>query len=190
MRGGLGLSGVLNLQRFVEAGGTLITLTNSSALPIHFGLAEGVRIRETEDLWAPGGVFRATTADPRSPIAYGYDAELGVYFRNGPVFALGGGGGFGGFGGSGAQAAAARRADDGSTTARRSGRGGVDEEDIIQGRRRDLGRAGVEEFQRGRRQGDDPPGLRLRVRPGIHRQRAHGLPLQPGCQESARSAAG
>lgn len=150
MRGGLGLSGVLNLQRFVEAGGTFITLTNSSTLPIHFGLAEGVRIRETENLWAPGGVFRVTMADTLSPIAYGYDAELGVYFNSGPVFALGGGG-FGGFGGGGAQAAAARRADDGSTTARRSGRGGVDEEDIIQARRRDLGRAGVEEFQRGRR---------------------------------------
>src|SRR5690606_41686461 len=56
MRGGLGLSGVLNLQSFVEAGGTFITLTNSSTLPIHFGLAEGVRIRETRALWAPGGV--------------------------------------------------------------------------------------------------------------------------------------
>src|SRR5690606_18626190 len=100
MRGGLGLSGVLNLQRFVEAGGTFITLTNSSTLPIHFGLAEGVRIRETQNLWAPGGVFRVTMADTLSPIAYGYGKELGVYFRQGPVFALGGGG-FGGFGGFG-----------------------------------------------------------------------------------------
>src|SRR5690606_1063991 len=159
MRGGLGLSGVLNLETFVRAGGTFITLTNSSALPIHFGLAEGVRIRETENLWAPGGVFRATLADTTSPIAYGYDEDLGVYFEDGPVFALGGGG-FGGFGGfGGGQAAGARRADDGSTTARRSGRGGVGEEDIVQGRPRDLGRAAVEEFQRGRRQGGDPPGF-------------------------------
>ncbi|MFO7260765.1 MAG: M14 family zinc carboxypeptidase [bacterium] len=155
MRGGLGLSGVLNLQRFVEAGGTFITLTNSSTLPIHFGLAEGVRIRETRELWAPGGVFRVARADAGSPIAYGYDTELGVYFNTGPVFALGGG--TGGFGGAGAQAARPRRSVDGSTTARRSGRGGLDEEDIVQGRRRDLGRAGVEAFQRSRGQGDDPP---------------------------------
>src|SRR5690606_41846362 len=71
------------------------------------------------------------------------------------VFALGGWAGGGG--GPGAQAGRARRSDDGSTTARRSGRGGLDEEDIVQGRRRDLGRAGVEAFQRSRGQGDDPP---------------------------------
>src|SRR5690606_36878327 len=125
MRGGLELSGVLHLQEFVKAGGTFITLTNSSALPIHFGLVEGVRIRETQDLWAPGGVCRVTMADPLSPIPYGYGEELGVYFEEGPVFALGGGG-FGRFGGFGGQAAAARHSDDGSTTARRSGRGGLD----------------------------------------------------------------
>ena len=44
MRGGLELQGVLNLQRFVEQGGTLVTITNSSMLPIHFGMAGGVRV--------------------------------------------------------------------------------------------------------------------------------------------------
>lgn len=144
MRGGLGLTGVLNLDRFVREGGTFITLARSASLPIHFGLAQGVRIRETENLWAPGGVFRVTVDDRSSPITYGYDDELGVYFDSGPVFAIGSSfGGRGRRGGGGAQA----ESTNGSTTERRSGRGGIGEEDIPQGRARDLGRAAVEAYR-------------------------------------------
>ncbi|HEX6132609.1 MAG TPA: M14 family zinc carboxypeptidase [Longimicrobiales bacterium] len=140
MRGGLELQGVLNLQRFVEQGGTLVTLTNSSLLPIHFGLAGGITAAETQNLWAPGGVFRTATADSASPLAYGYGSDLGVYFNRGPVFSDGRR--------NPALAQADRETDPGSTTARRSGRGGVDEQDVVQGRPRDLGQAGVEEFRR------------------------------------------
>jgi hypothetical protein len=143
MRGGLELSGVLNLQRFVERGGTFVTLTNSSVLPIHFGLAAGVSLRSTPNLWAPGGVFQTERVDRTSPIAYGYDDQLGVYFNRGPVFALGG---TGGFGRGGAAGTVARN--DGSTTARPSGRGGIGEADIPQGRARDLGKEGVELFRK------------------------------------------
>jgi hypothetical protein len=143
MRGGLELQGVLNLQRFVEQGGTLVTMTNSSLLPIHFGMGGGVRIADTPNLWAPGGVFRTATADAGSPLVYGYGEETGVYFNRGPVFA------------DGERNPALARTDDasdGSTTARRSGRGGIDEHDIVQGRERNLGQAAVEEFRR--QQGD------------------------------------
>ena len=139
MRGGLELQGVLNLQRFVEQGGTLVTMTSSSLLPIHFGMGGGVRIADTPNLWAPGGVFRTATADTASPLVYGYGEETGVYFNRGPVFADGV-----------RNPALARTADEpaASTTARRSGRGGIDEDDIVQGRARDLGQASVEEFRR------------------------------------------
>jgi len=149
MRGGLELRGVLNLENFVKAGGTLITINNTSALPIHFGMAPGIAIRETPGLWARGGVFSARVTDGASPITYGYDDQLGVYFNTAPIFAeVRGGAGFGGgFGGQGAMAGP-RRADDGSTTARSTGRGGLDESDIVQGRPRDMGQAGVEAFRR------------------------------------------
>jgi hypothetical protein len=148
MRGGMELQGIVNLDTFVRAGGVLVTLASSSDLPIHFGFAEGVSVRETQNLWAPGGVFRATLADPRSPLAYGYGDELGVYFNRGPVFAAGGGGGRGGFRmGGGDFGRPADTSDPGSTTARNSGRGGIDETDIIQGRPRNMGEAGVEAFR-------------------------------------------
>ena len=140
MRGGLELSGVLNLANFVRQGGTLITLTSSASVPVHFGLADGISIRETDQLWAPGGVFHTQRADQTSPLAYGYGDDLGVYFNGGPVFATGAG-------------RAGRSGDDaddapGSTTARRSGRGGIDDQDVVQTRRTDAGRAAVEGFQR------------------------------------------
>jgi hypothetical protein len=142
MRGGLELQGVLNLQRFVEQGGTLVTLTTSSSLPIHFGMSGGVRIADTPNLWAPGGVYRVSRADRTSPLAYGYDNELGVYFgaNRGPVFTDGQR--------SPIVMAQQRRQPDGSTTTRLSGRGGIDDQDIVQGRPRGWGEESVAEFRR------------------------------------------
>jgi hypothetical protein len=147
MRGGLELQGVLNLQRFVEQGGTLVTITNSSLLPVHFGMAGGVRVTETTDLWAPGGVFRTAASDSTSPLLYGYGDELGVYFNRAPVFSDGQ---------RNPVLAQVRAEPDGSTTARRSGRGGTDEQDIVQGRPRDMGAEAVAEFRR--QQGEEEQG--------------------------------
>ena len=155
MRGGLGLEGVLHLKEFVEAGGVFVTMAGASSLPIHFGLADGVSIRQTPGLWARGGVFAARVTDQDSPIAYGYD-NLGVAFNTAPVFRVGGGGGgFAAFFGGGRRGPQNRGP--GDTTARRTGRGGADEDDVVQGRARDLGAAGVEAF-RAEQEDDDAPG--------------------------------
>ena len=141
MRGGLGLEGVLNLKTFVESGGVFVTLSSSASLPTHFGLARGVSIRRTPDLWARGGVFRAAISDEESPIVYGYGDDLGVYFNTAPVFRVVGdsiGGG---------QQSDEDLGGPTSTTSRRTGRGGVDDTDVIQGRRGDLGAAGVAAFE-------------------------------------------
>ena len=147
MRGGLELSGVVNLSTFVKAGGAFVTITSSSSLPIHFGLAQGLQIKATPTLWARGGVFRTQISESSSPIAYGYETELGVYFNSSPVFATERAGRRRGFGFGRRPRAAASRGGPGSTVARRTGRGGIDEEDIVQGRRQDLGLAGVEAFE-------------------------------------------
>jgi hypothetical protein len=148
MRGGLELDGIVHLQDFVEAGGVFVTIGNTSALPIHFGLTEGVSIRETEELWAPGGVFRTSVSDPSSPLAYGYEDDLGVYFNRAPVFASGGGGrGFRRGGNS-----LLFPSEDGSTTARRTGRGSVNDPDVVQGRPRNMGQAEVEAFRAAQRE--------------------------------------
>lgn len=120
IRGGIELQGVLNLQRFLRNGGCLITITNTCAIPIDYGLVSGVSIVQPRDLRAPGGVYLAERADDSSPVLAGYGGQLGVYFSGAPLLSLGGGG----FGGRGFQGGSGRP----------SGRGGPNEPDIIQGR--------------------------------------------------------
>jgi hypothetical protein len=139
MRGGLELDGILHLRDFIRAGGVFIAIGDSSALPIQFGLAQGLSVRDTTKLWARGGVFKAEIGDRTSPLAYGYDDTLGIYFSQAPVLGLGGG-----LGGRGRAMAPGM----GGPQGRVSGRGGTDDPDIVQGRPRDLGQKAVEEFRK------------------------------------------
>ncbi len=132
IRGGMGLEGITKLQKFIEGGGLFITVGGNASIPIDFGITEGVSIQDaTSAFQARGSVYNAVFADRKSPIAYGYDERLAVYFNQAPlinVAAGGGGGGFGGGGGGGfggGQPAGANRA---------SGRGSIDDPDVIQGR--------------------------------------------------------
>lgn len=129
MRGGMGIVGVANLQKFIEGGGLFITIGGNSAVPIEFGITEGVTIQETRALQARGSVMSASFADRKSPIAYGYGETLGVYFNQAPVFQAGGAGGFGGGGGGGFGGGGG-----GGAPGRVTGRGTLTDPDIVQGR--------------------------------------------------------
>jgi hypothetical protein len=103
IRGGMGIEGLFELYRFVRDGGTLIVEGSTSTLFPDFGFTSGVSIESPSQLFVRGSVMRGVVADRRSPIAYGYDAQVPVYFSQAPVLNVGGGGfgggGFGGFGG-------------------------------------------------------------------------------------------
>lgn len=126
IRGGMGIQGVANLQRFIEGGGLFVTVTGNASIPIDFGLTSGVAIQESTQLNARGSVLNATFSDRRSPISYGYDETLAVYFNQAPLFQVGGGG-LGGGGGQGPGA--------GAPTGRPTGRGTATDPDIVQGRK-------------------------------------------------------
>jgi hypothetical protein len=126
IRGGLGFEGLINLKKFIEDGGVFIPISVGAALPVELGITEGVSIAATPQLQARGAIFNATVEDKRSPIAYGYDDTVALYFNQSPVFRValaGGGGGFGGGGGPGDVGAA-----------RTSGRGSATDPDIVQAR--------------------------------------------------------
>ena len=73
IRGGLGLEGVAELRKFVEAGGTLITLGDSSAVPGDFGIVPEVEVsRPTKAFYAPGPIVTAKIVKPANPVFYGY----------------------------------------------------------------------------------------------------------------------
>jgi hypothetical protein len=143
MRGGMGLEGLVNVARFIDAGGLFITITGNASIPIDYGIIEGVTINSTPQLRARGSVINAAVADKRSPIAYGYGDKLAVYFNQSPVFSVSAGGGFGGVpsgpggggGGRGAGGGGAATVGGGTTGPNRpTGRGTLTEPDIPQGR--------------------------------------------------------
>ncbi len=122
IRGGLGLTGVANLEKFVSQGGLLMAIQTSASLPVQSGMTELVNVSDPRTMQASGSVVAATIDDKASPIAYGYDDRLYLYYNRGPVITVGGGGG--GFGG-----------DQGGPTGRPSGRGNAsDTDDVIQAR--------------------------------------------------------
>jgi hypothetical protein len=127
MRGGMGLGGVMNIQRFVESGGLFVCVGSIGGIPIDYGLVEGISVQETRQLQARGSVLSSEIADKRSPITYGYGDKLALYFPGSPVFNLstgfGAGGGMGAFGFGGQQAGT-----------RETGRGGLNDPDVVQAR--------------------------------------------------------
>ncbi len=90
IRGGMGLDGLSELEKFVEQGGTLITEGSSAALMAEYGLTSEVVVEQPDQLAVRGSIVRGVFADKQSPILYGYEgASLPVYFNQGPVFAAG-----------------------------------------------------------------------------------------------------
>lgn len=81
-RGGIGAQGVHNLVRFVEDGGTLITLGNSATFALeHLGVAARNVVRgQSEDaFYCPGSILRASV-DSTHPIGYGLPTTIDAMF--------------------------------------------------------------------------------------------------------------
>jgi hypothetical protein len=105
--GGIGWSGLAELQRFIDAGGLLITLGSGSMLPLEGGMVRGVR-RESGGVprstqggggaaaaasqsavtRTPGAHVRVSFARPDHPISYGYSARTHVFRQNFPVYSI------------------------------------------------------------------------------------------------------
>ena len=81
-RGGIGAQGVHNLLRFVEDGGTLITLGNTATFAVeHLGTAvrNVVRGQSEDAFYGPGSILRVHV-DTTHPIGYGMPPETDAMF--------------------------------------------------------------------------------------------------------------
>jgi hypothetical protein len=89
---------VPQLRRFVEDGGTIVTIGSSTTLAYHFGLPvtnalveKGPDGRErslpNDKYYIPGSILRVAV-DTTHPLAYGTDSNVDVFFDNSPVFRL------------------------------------------------------------------------------------------------------
>ncbi len=94
IRGGLGVDGIAELKKFVEAGGTLIGDGTTVELLAQYGVASGVTVTKPTELFSKGSIMRGVFTDQASPLAYGYEGkELPVYFSEAPVLTVGRGAG-------------------------------------------------------------------------------------------------
>ena len=86
--GGMGIEGVLELQRFVNEGGALVTLGAASYMPPAFGLARAIDARRPDsEFYAPGPLAELNVTAPNHPVFYGYrEIEMPVRYANGPLF--------------------------------------------------------------------------------------------------------
>ncbi len=86
------------LRRFVEEGGTIVTIGSSTALAQHLGLPVTSALTETDAagatrrvpntrFYVPGSVLE-TTVDNNLPVAYGLPEKVDVFFANSPAFRL------------------------------------------------------------------------------------------------------
>ena len=86
------------MKTFVEEGGTLITVGHATALAADLGVpissalvdsrSEGGRPLTPQQYYVPGSVLRVSV-DNTTPLGYGFDRQVDVFFDNSPVFRLG-----------------------------------------------------------------------------------------------------
>jgi hypothetical protein len=86
------------LERFVEGGGTIVAVGRSTSigealgLPVSNALVDtrGDRVRplRPEQYFVPGSVLRMRV-DNTTPLGYGFERDVDVFFDNSPVFRLG-----------------------------------------------------------------------------------------------------
>jgi len=88
--GGMGLLGAAEIDRFVNEGGSLVTLAAASFFPADFGIADLIDARTpSAAFYAPGPIIQAEVQAPDSPIFYGYTGKtLPVRYGNGPLLTV------------------------------------------------------------------------------------------------------
>jgi hypothetical protein len=105
--GGIGWSGLGQIQEFVEQGGLLVTLGSGSMLALEGGVVRGVRrdaggvprssqgggtesaaAAQQAETRTPGAHVRVTFDRPQHPIAYGYPERTYVFRQNFPLYAM------------------------------------------------------------------------------------------------------
>jgi Zinc carboxypeptidase len=91
VRGGMGLEGAAEFQKFVDEGGTLMTFGIASTFAPEFGIAKGVDTQSAQPgFYAPGPYVQSEILIPTHPVMFGYDQKtLPVRYAGGPLLQAG-----------------------------------------------------------------------------------------------------
>jgi hypothetical protein len=83
--GGPGFDGIANLKAFVENGGVLVPLANSSRMIADLGIAPKVSAFNPSGLFHPGSIVTVKKKAASSPILFGYPETFHVFKGNGQL---------------------------------------------------------------------------------------------------------
>jgi hypothetical protein len=86
--GGLGFDGLAEIEKFVQTGGTLITLGSGSNLVTDFGLLDGVSSQAANGLVCPGTLVTSWQRQADNPINFGFEKYEAVYRSSLPVLSV------------------------------------------------------------------------------------------------------
>jgi hypothetical protein len=122
-RPGLGTEGLAHLKDFVAKGGLLITCEDTAQFAIDEGLAPGVSVAAKGDARVVGSVLDSVVVTPENPVAYGLGKGVPVISADGMVFNI-----------SNTVGRASGRVLMDPYADRPTGRGSVEDSDVVQGR--------------------------------------------------------
>jgi len=71
---------------FIESGGVLITLDNSTKMVSETGLASELQPYDAAGLFHPGSIVQVKARKPKHPILYGYPEIFHIFRGMGPLF--------------------------------------------------------------------------------------------------------
>jgi len=86
MTGGPGFLGMAELERFLDQGGTLITIENATRLATETGLIRELQEFEPSGLFHPGSLVTAKARRPSHPVLYGFPETTHVFRGNAPLW--------------------------------------------------------------------------------------------------------
>ena len=91
VRGGMGIEGVAEFEKFVNDGGLLMTFGVASFFPAEFGLVRAVDAQRPSGTWyAPGPYVQSEILRTDHPVVFGYsDKLLPVRWADGPILQAG-----------------------------------------------------------------------------------------------------
>ena len=78
---------MMEIEKFVRAGGTLVTMSSGGVIAVESGLLSDVKVKRPAKMNTPGSILTAkVTSD--SPLVYGYKELTHVFRGNGPIFSV------------------------------------------------------------------------------------------------------
>jgi hypothetical protein len=85
MTGGPGFAGMAELSRFIDEGGVIVSLDNSSQILAETGIIGNLQEANASGLFHPGSIVQVKVRQTDNPVLYGFPDAFPIFRGNGPL---------------------------------------------------------------------------------------------------------